>query len=487
MSGFSLSGTTLRERQKDALSNVTMRRKVSKGVDTFADRKAGSLYQLGLGAVVDHDGVSSVEQVRDADGLRDAARAMRARTIANLPSILERFADNVIAAGGQVHWASTKDEANAAIVRIAEMVGARTVVKGKSMATEETGLNEALEQAGVQAVETDLGEWIIQLDHDVPSHIIAPAMHLDRHDIKRIFDEHADAGDIEAVPEVLNAFARKTLRQRFLSADMGITGCNLAVAETGSILLVENEGNGRMSSTLPRVHVAVMGMERIVDSWADADLVLNLLARSGTGQPLSSYTNIVTGPRRADDADGPEEFHVVILDNGRSELLGTEFAEMLNCIRCGACLNVCPVYRQTGGHAYGWVYSGPMGAVLTPLLAGKDHPEAAEVANASTLCGACHDACPVGIPLQDLILAARRQRVTNEAGLAERSAWRAWSTAWSHTRTYEVSLKSAALGSKVLGGRVSLMPGVRSWTGAGRSAPTPAADSFRDRWKRGEV
>ena len=479
MSGFSLSGTELRIRQRDAISDSELQRKVATGVDKFVDRKRGALNNIGLserhGDALDGD----------ADGLRAAARSMRARTISRLPQILERFADRLLANGVHVHWADDAAAANAAIVAIAQRIGARTVVKGKSMATEETHLNDALAAVGATVVETDLGEWIIQLDHDVPSHIIAPALHLDRHDIKRIFDQHAGANDIDTTPEVLNAFARKELRQRFLSADLGISGCNLGIAETGSILLVENEGNGRMCTTLPRVHVAVMGMERIVDSWADANLVVNLLARAATGQPLSSYTNIITGPRRPYDVDGPEEMHVVILDNGRSELLGTEFEEMLNCIRCGACLNVCPVYRQTGGHAYGWVYSGPMGAVLTPLLAGKDNPEAAEVANASTLCGACMDACPVGIPLQDLLLAARRRRVNDSAGAVERAGWKAWSAAWGHKRTYEASMKGVGL-SRVLGDRVASLPGARSWAD-GRTVPEPAKESFRSMWKRGAV
>ncbi len=479
MSGFSLHGTELRERQIGALSNVELKRKVSTGVDKFVNRRVDILGQIGR-STSHGDGVTG-----SPDEIRMAARAMRHRTIQHLPEILERFADQLLANGVHVHWAADGAEANAAIAAIAQRVGAKRVVKGKSMATEETGLNEALAAIGAEVVETDLGEWIIQLDHDVPSHIIAPALHLDRHDIKRIFEQHAGAENLETTPEVLNAFARKELRQRFLAADLGISGCNLAIAETGSILLVENEGNGRMCTTMPRVHVAVMGMERIVDNWDDANLVLNLLARSATGQTLSSYTNIISGPRGPGDADGPEEVHVVILDNGRSALLGSEFEEMLNCIRCGACLNVCPVYRQTGGHAYGWVYSGPMGAVLTPLLAGKDNPEAAEVANASTLCGACADVCPVGIPLQDLLLAARRKRVDEGASIIERAGWKTWAAAWSRQRTYELSMKGASLGSGLLGSQVAKLPGANAWAD-GRTLPEPAKVSFRAMWKAEE-
>ncbi len=475
MSGeFPLHGTTLRDRQRDALADSELQRKIRSGVDKFTDNRINAVQALG---VVGDGGLE------DADSVRFAARAMRARTIARLPAILERFADKLLDNGVHVHWAADGHEANAAIVAIAQRIGAKRVVKGKSMATEETSLNAALAAVGAEVVETDLGEWIIQLDHDVPSHIIAPALHLDRNDIKRIFDASADAGDISNEPVALNAFARRTLRDKFLTADLGISGCNLAIAETGSILLVENEGNGRMCTTLPRVHVAVMGMERIVDTWADADLVINLLARSATGQPLSSYTNIISGPRRDGDADGPDEVHVVILDNQRSTLLGTEFAEMLNCIRCGACLNVCPVYRQTGGHSYGWVYSGPMGAVLTPLLAGEEHEEAAEVANASTLCGACMDVCPVSIPIQDMLLGVR-QRKAASAGRAERTSWSAWATAWSHTRTYELSVRGAGLSAGLLGSRLGSLPGAKAWSD-GRAVPVPAKQSFRSIWKKG--
>jgi L-lactate dehydrogenase complex protein LldF len=409
---------------------------------------------------------------------------MRHEVLADLPGVLERFADKVLAAGGHVHWSPDAADANRYVAEVARRTGARTVVKGKSMATEETGLTEALEAVGCSVVETDLGEWIIQLAHQTPSHIIAPAVHLDRYQIRDILQQVAGRErTLDAEPEHLAAFAREQLRARFLQADLGVTGCNLGVAETGSIVLVENEGNGRLTTTAPRVHVVVMGLERIVDTWDQADLVLNLLARSATGQHLSTYTNIITGPRRADEADGPDELHVVILDNGRSDVLGTELLEILNCIRCGACLNVCPVYRQVGGHAYGWVYSGPVGAVLTPLLAAGHH-EAAELPNASTLCGACMDACPVGIPLQDLLLALRRRRA-DTAGAAEQAAWRAWAAAWSRPRSYRVSLRAASL-ARSLAPLTERMPGFRAWA-SGRVAPVPAARTFQQRWKAGEV
>jgi L-lactate dehydrogenase complex protein LldF len=357
------------------------------------------------------------------------------------------------------------------------------VAKSKSMATEEIDLNPALEAAGKEVVETDLGEWIVQLAGETPSHIIAPALHRDRHQIRDLFvDTVAAPPSLGTEPAELVRFARGRLREVFLAAEVGITGANIAVAETGSIVLVTNEGNGRLVTALPRVHVAVLGMERLAADWAQADLLLALLARSATGQRLSSYTNVVTGARAAGETDGPDELHVVILDNGRSDLLAGEHHEMLGCIRCGACLNVCPVYRQTGGHAYGWVYPGPMGAVLTPLLAGGEHPEAAEVAGASTLCGACMDACPVQIPLQDLLLSLRRDRAAG-AGRSERAAWRAWSAAWSDARGYGATTRAAGWGrwAADLAGH---LPVGRDWA-AGRAVPRPAAERFRDRWRAG--
>jgi L-lactate dehydrogenase complex protein LldF len=460
---FTLSGTTLRARTSEATGDQRLRRSLARAVVRFADGRTAAMATLD-----------------DPTGLRQAARAIRNEINADLASTLERFAERAVANGTHVHWAADADEANRYVVEVARRAGARSIVKGKSMATEETGLNAALEADGREVVETDLGEWIIQLAHQTPSHIIAPAVHLDRHQVRDILQSQADPGvELDPEPERLAAFARAKLRRRFLTADLGITGCNLAVAESGSIVLVENEGNGRLSSTAPRVHVAVMGVERIVDTWEQLDVFLNLLARSGTGQHLTTYTNVITGPRRPGEADGPDEVHVVILDNGRSDLLGTEFSEALNCIRCGACLNVCPVYRQIGGHAYGWVYSGPIGAVLTPLLAG-DHHEAAELANASTLCGACMDACPVEIPLQDLLLALRRRKA-DEAALAERTGWAAWSRSWSRPVAYRASLKAMSLGRPLA--RVAAMaPGLERWA-AGRAMLEPARRSFTSRWR----
>jgi L-lactate dehydrogenase complex protein LldF len=456
-----LATTTLRQRTAAAVEDRVLGANVASAVDRFRERRAAAL-----------------DALEDADGLRRAARAVRGEILADWAGVLGRFADAFAAAGGHVHWAATAEEANAQVLAIARRAGARTIAKSKSMVTEETGLNAALAAAGCTVTETDLGEWIIQLAGEHPSHIILPAVHRNRDQIAEVFADRAGREDPSSDPDALTAFARAQLRQLFLDADIGITGVNLGVAETGSIVLVTNEGNGRMITTLPRVQVALMGAERVVETWEQADLVLSLLARSATGQPLTSYTSVTTGPRREGEADGPDDLHLVILDAGRSDIAGTELSEMLNCIRCGACLNVCPVYRQTGGHAYGWVYPGPMGAVLTPLLAGGH-----ELANASTLCGACMEACPVEIPLQDLLLALRRRKA-DDAGLAERSMWKAWAAAWSRPSAYRAT-SVLATRTRRLAPLLSRLPGATRWT-AGRAMPVVAPRTFTERWKAGE-
>lgn len=464
---FPIQGTTLRERTAQATTDERLRASLPKALRRFADHREEALGTL-----------------EAPNQLRVAARRVRQEILSDLPRLITTFAERVLDNGGHVHWSADAQDANRYVIEVARRAGVRSVVKGKSMATEETGLNAALETAGIDVVETDLGEWIIQLAGHTPSHIIAPAVHLDRHQVREHLQQVAPPGRVlDADPDHLARFARQTLRQRFLSADMGVTGCNFGVAESGSLVLVENEGNGRLSTTVPRVHVALMGVERLVANWDQLDLMINLLARSATGQHLSTYTNVLTGPRRADEADGPEELHVVILDNGRSDILGSEMAEVLDCIRCGACLNVCPVYRQIGGHAYGWVYSGPIGAVLTPLLDHTD-PEADELGDASTLCGACMDACPVAIPLQDLLLASRRRKAAHAPSLT-RAAWAGWAAAWSRPLTYRASLKAAALG-RPLTRFASATPVLKAWA-QGRSMPVPAPRSFMQMWNAGEV
>lgn len=457
--------TSLRDRTATAVADPVLRTNIGHATDRFGTKR-----ELALAAV------------HEPDELRRAARGVRSEILARWAETLERLADNVEGNGGHVHWADDGAEANRIIAAIAAGSGARTVVKSKSMVTEETGLNEALAAVGCEPVETDLGEWIIQLAGEHPSHIIAPAVHKNRHQVADTFEATAGMTPRVTEPADLVAFARAQLRRRFLDADLGITGVNIGVAETGSIVLVTNEGNARMVTSQPRVHVAVMGAERIAETWEQADLILSLLAKSASGQTLTSYTTIVSGPRGEGESDGPDEFHLVILDNGRSALAGGEFAEMLNCIRCGACLNVCPVYRQTGGHAYGWVYPGPMGAVLTPLLAAG--PDTAEVAGASTLCGACMEACPVEIPLQDLLLGLRRRRA-EEAKATERAAWRAWSAAWSSDVGFSATTR-AAVAARRLAPLAGRLPGGRAWSG-GRSVPELPAATFSQRWKAGDV
>jgi L-lactate dehydrogenase complex protein LldF len=462
-----LANTTLRERTVTALSDDRLRSNVTRAVDRFATHRSSALAELD-----------------DPDGLRRAARGVRQQVLARLPELLEGFADAAMARGAHVYWASTAVEARDYVARVVQAHDAQRVIKSKSMVTEEIELNGALEARGTEVVETDLGEWIIQLADERPSHIIAPALHRDRYQVQELFKERAAADDtLGSEPDELVRFAREQLREAFLTAEVGITGANLAVAETGSIVLVTNEGNGRLVTSLPRAHVVVLGMERLVASWDQADLMLALLARSATGQRLSSYTTIVSGPRGVDELDGPDELHIIVLDNGRSGLLAGEHHEMLGCIRCGACLNACPVYRQVGGHAYGWVYPGPMGAVLTPLLA-DGYDAAPELANASTLCGACMDACPVEIPLQDMLLSLRRDRAEH-AGRGERTAWRLWATAWSDSWRYSATTRAATWG-RLATGLAGRLPVASSWA-AGRTVPKPASERFRDRWRKGLV
>jgi len=342
----------------------------------------------------------AVAALPEFERLREVGRDIKNHTLAHLDFYLEEYEAKVRASGGTVHWCATAEEACAAVLDICHAAEARTVTKGKSMISEEIGLNDALERHGIQPVETDLGEYILQLRREIPSHIIAPAFHLNREDWEaqfrashtelptgRVFNERRD----------ILTEARARLRERFLAADVGITGANFLIAETGSSVIVTNEGNGDLSQTLPRVHVVLASIEKVVPTIEDCVSLLRLLARSATGQEFSVYTTFSTGARQPGDLDGPEEYHVVLVDNGRSAMIGTAFQDMLRCIRCAACMNHCPVYGAVGGHAYGWVYPGPMGSVLTPALIGVD--QAGLLPNASTFCGKCESVCPVRIPL----------------------------------------------------------------------------------------
>ncbi|MCC6670204.1 MAG: iron-sulfur cluster-binding protein [Planctomycetes bacterium] len=413
---------------------------------------------------------------------RERGREIRAHTIANVDHYLRLFARNLAARGGRVHFAADAREACALVTEIARQGGARRVVKGKSMVSEEIGLNAHLAAQGLEVVETDLGEWIVQLAGETPSHIILPAIHKTRGEIQELFERESGA---RLAPDTatLAGHARGRLRTRFLAADLGVSGCNFAVAETGSVVLFTNEGNGRLVAALPRVHVVLMGLERVVPTWQDLECMAQVLPRSATGQPLTTYVNAIHGPRRAGEADGPEELHVVVVDNGRSRQLGDpEFQAILHCIRCGACLNVCPVYRQIGGHAYGAVYPGPIGAVLNPLLE-PDRPARTELAQASSLCGACSEACPVAIPLHDMLVALRARDVRHgRGGPGLRLALRLLAWLARHPRLARPLLR--------LGRTLARLPGVRA-LGPARAwrrihAPlVPAPRSFLDQWHAG--
>lgn len=379
-----------------------------------------------------------VAEMPQWEDLRQAASDLRMHTLLHLDTYLEELERNVTAAGGHVHWAADAAQARAIVLEIARRHNVRRAVKVKSMATEEIGLNQALEKAGIQATETDLGEFIIQLMGTGPSHIIVPAVHLTKEEIAGLFCQKLGV-DAPPDPERLTAIARSTLREIFLSADMGISGANFLVAETGTLVIVTNEGNGRMCTTLPDLHVAVVGIDKVVPDWESLTVLLKLLARSATGQKISTYTSFITGTRQAEDEGGPKEFHLVLLDNGRSRILQDPAArQTLKCIRCGCCLNVCPVYKNVGGFAYGWFISGPVGAIFSPQILGTK--AARELPFASSLCGACADVCPVKIPIPDILLHLRRRVVEGDefaspsapaqarlgarlAGLAFRVSW----------------------------------------------------------------
>ncbi len=429
------------------------------------------------------------DRLPEFDALRDQGRDIKNRVLANLDHYLEAFEEKVIAAGGKVHWCADAEEANAAILGICQSLDARTVTKGKSMISEEIGLNDYLEANGVTPVETDLGEYIIQLRHEAPSHIIAPAIHLQMRQVEETFREHhrhLDPARQLMEPPQLMGEARAELRGRFIAADVGITGANFLIAETGSTVIVTNEGNGDLTQTLPKAHVVVASIEKIVPTLEDASTLMRLLARSATGQELSVYTTFSTGPRRADDPDGPGEFHVVLLDNGRTDLLGSEFSEMLRCIRCGACLNHCPVYGAIGGHAYGWVYPGPMGSVLSPGLIGIE--DAGNMPNASTLCGRCEAVCPMHIPLPRMLRAWRERE--HDKKLSPRSVrWGLdlWAMLASRPRLYQIA---TGLVMKLLGrlgrrhGNFLNLPLAGGWTDH-RDLPAPEGATFMQQYRKG--
>lgn len=450
-----------------ALNNKHLRAAVGRTVTNISNNRQRAMAQV------------------DGDALRTQLRQVKEYTLRNLPDLLEQLEERIVENGGHVHWASTGDDASRIVQELVAEHNVKTAVKSKSMVTEEIHLNTALENLGVRPIETDLGEYIIQLDNEPPSHILAPVIHKRVEDISKVLQRELDIPPTLA-PEVMCAAARAELRKEFLNADMGISGCNFAIAETGQICIVTNEGNGRMVSSLPPLYVVVMGIEKLVPTVEDAFLQYQVLCRSATGQQASVYMSMTSGPRQANDVDGPDEFHVILLDNGRSDMLAQGYGEALMCVRCGACLNVCPVYREIGGHAYGSTYSGPIGAVISPLLHNPVTDDS-KLPHASTLCGACKDVCPVKIDLPRLLLDLRADGV--EQGSVprfEERAIRSFTRSMSSSSSYVSAGKMASLATGVMakftGGNIKFAPPPLSgWTNS-RTLPPFAPKSFRSMW-----
>lgn len=421
----------------------------------------------------------SMDKLRHAENLRTRAERIRRHVLERLPDYLEQFVTQATAGGACVHFAPDATAADRIICEIARSRGLRLAVKSKSMTTEEVRLNDALAAADVRVVETDLGEFIVQIDHDRPSHIISPIIHKDRRQIAGAMARELGCAYTED-PEELTSIARRHLRDIFRRCDLGITGVNFAVAETGTLCLLTNEGNGRMTVTRPRVHVALLGIEKIIPRLTDLPVFLKLLARSSTGQAMGAYTTLITGPKRSADRDGPEELHIVLLDNGRSDILAGPVPEVLHCVRCGACLNACPVYRNIGGHAYNSVYPGPIGSLLTPLLWGPSHEELPRV---SSLCGACRLACPVKIDIPELLVRLR-SLATDRQPRIKRWLLRGW--AWGMNRAWRYRLGQRlmrrTLSDDGSGWATRGLGPLRDWTGQ-RDLPRPGARSFRQLWQ----
>jgi L-lactate dehydrogenase complex protein LldF len=428
----------------------------------------------------------TVAKLPEWEALRERAREIKNHTLEHLDFYLESYAAKVEAHGGVVHWARTGAEMRDIVLEICRSVNARTVTKGKSMIAEEVALNDFLEANDIAPIETDLGEYIIQLRHEPPSHIIAPAVHLTKEQVADSFRANHTTLDpnrplIE--PRELLDEARAELREKFLAADVGITGANFLIAETGSSIIVTNEGNGDLTQLLPRIHIVLASLEKVVPTLEDATSILRVLARSATGQEFSAYTTISTGPKRPGDRDGPEQYHVILLDNGRSNMVGTEFQDMLRCIRCGACMNHCPVYAAVGGHAYGWVYPGPMGAVLTPTLVGIE--EGGHLPNASTFCGRCESVCPMKIPLPKMMRHWReRQFERHLTPNAARYGLALWAFFAQRPMLYHAAARGGAWLLGMLGrkrGRFASLPLAGGWTGT-RDMPAPQGATFHAQW-----
>jgi L-lactate dehydrogenase complex protein LldF len=453
-----LSSETFAENAKAALADEQLRGALRRATSLFGKKR-----------------LEAAKSLDNWEELRTSARAIKDEVLLHLDRYLETFVANAEKRGAVVHWANDSAEANAIICKLGRDRGARTVVKSKSMTTEETHLNDALEAAGMQAIETDLGEYIIQLAHETPSHIIAPAIHKTKGQVAELFTSTLGMAPTDDVAQ-LTRTARATLRDRFAAADMGISGVNFGIAETGTIVIVENEGNIRLTTSLPRIHVAVMGIEKVIPRFADLDIFLKLLPRSGTGQRLTTYQSFITGKKRNALDEGPDEVHIVILDNGRSRMLAHPITrQSLACIRCGACLNACPVYQQVGGHAYGTVYQGPIGAVITPQLIGFE--KTAQLPFASSLCGACREVCPVKIDIPQLLLHLRSEIIANgsNSNASERMAFKIWTRVMMSPSLYNMGSVAARIVQKVF-------PLSKAWT-RGRDLRPIERQSFRNLWK----
>jgi L-lactate dehydrogenase complex protein LldF len=459
-----------KENAKEALADAQLQRALRNVPRGFIDKREKAKARL-----------------PEFEDLREQARDIKNHTLAHLDLYLERYEKKMTAAGGHVHYAATARDARNIVLKILNERDAKSVTKGKSMVSEEIALNEAMAAAGIAPVETDLGEYIIQLRGEHPSHIIAPAVHLNKDQIEADFRaEHTHLPPDRQLAEgsQLVGEARRVLREKFIAADAGITGANFLVAETGTSIIVTNEGNGDLTQSLPGAHIVLATIDKLVPTLEDASTILRLLARSATGQDFSAYTTYSTGPRRPGDPDGPQEYHVVILDNGRSDMLGTVFQDMLRCIRCGACLNHCPVYQAVGGHAYGWVYPGPMGAVLTPALVGIEN--AAHLPNASTFCGRCEEVCPMKIPLPGMMRHWREREFERHlTPAAARWGLRAWTFFATRPTLYRALTRAAAGGLKLWSrgrGRSAAVPLAGGWT-KHRDFPAPEGGTFMAKWK----
>jgi L-lactate dehydrogenase complex protein LldF len=428
----------------------------------------------------------------DYQELRTQANALKKHALENLDYYLEEFESNVTARGGKVVYCKDATEVADFVLGLARERKARLVVKSKSMTTEEVDLNERLEHHGLESVETDLGEYILQLAHERPYHIVAPALHKTRYDVAEIFSKELHIPN-ETVIEKQTAIARAVLREKFLAADIGISGANFLVADSGAVVIVENEGNARLTTSAPKIHIAIAGIEKVIPRARDLATFLKLLARSATGQALSVYTSFLSGPRRPGEIDGPDEFYVVLLDNGRTKLLADRSKrQSLYCIRCGACLNTCPVYRKIGGHSFPWVYSGPIGAIITPQFMGVSHEPGLPFA--SSLCGACAEVCPVKIDIPKVLLELRSDVKKTEArekqNRLEKFAFRVFAWLMTHPRIYELAGRMAAAAAPSEGGGwIRSLPATmnfgpaKAWTSQ-RDLPPPPTKSFREMWRQ---